>query len=145
MPTYTYTDQDNRPDMIPAGIYRGSIVSAEEVIAKSSGNEMISLTWEVDGNHALIYDNLVFTEKAAWKIDTLLKATGHAPANKGDEIELNADDMIGWAAPLNVGVDKYVDGAGNEREKNVIVQYVTNKPEVVEPTVVDPKDDLPFG
>ena len=53
--------------------------------------------------------------------------------------------MIGWTAPLNVGVDTYVDGAGNEREKNVIVQYVTNKPEVVETTVGDTKDELPVG
>ena len=86
---------------------------------------MIELLWAIDDNGAHVFDNLVFTDKSAWKIDTFLKSTGHAPEAKGEEINLDVETMIGWRAWLNIGLE---DDRLNEGQKhNKILQYITNK------------------
>ena len=125
MPKYTFTDADNRPDSIPAGIYVGTVISAKEKISKASGNDMIELLWNIDDNNAHVFDNLVFTEKSAWKIDTFLKATGHAPESKGAEVNMDVEAMIGWRSWLNIGVED--DRLNEGQKRNKILQYITNK------------------
>ena len=118
---HTYGDEDNRPDAVPAGVYAATIKTATEKISKSSGNEMLEIIWAVDGGPD-VFDYVTFGPKTAYKVDTLLKATGHAPA-KGEEVELKAEDMTGWRAFL----DLRVEDDPQFGRKNKVSKYITDK------------------
>ena len=121
MPKHVFGDEDNRPDVVEPGVYPATIKEAKEKIAKSSGNEMLEIIWQLE-NGLLVWDYLTFSAKTAYKIDTLLKATGHAP-NKGEEIELKGDDMVSWRAFL----DLRVEDDPQFGKKNKVNKYVTDK------------------
>jgi hypothetical protein len=118
---HTYGDEDNRPDAVPAGVYTATIKSACEKISKASGNEMLEIIWAVDGGPD-VFDYVTFGPKTAYKVDTLLKATGNAPA-KGEEVELKAEDMTGWRAFL----DLRIEDDPQFGRKNKVSKYVTDK------------------
>jgi len=118
---HQFNDEDNRPDFVDAGVYPATIKEAKEKLSKSSGNEMLEIIWRLD-NGMLIWDYVTFGEKTAYKVDTLLKSTGHAP-KKGEEVELNADDMVGWRAFL----DLRIEDDKNFGRKNKVSKYVTDK------------------
>lgn len=131
---HTFNDEDNRPDAVEPGVYLATIKTATEKISKSSGNEMLEIIWVVDGGPD-VFDYVTFSPKTAYKVDTLLKSTGHAP-KKGEEVELKAEDMTGWRAFLELRVE---DDPQYGR-KNKVSKYITDKgvPEA-------PKEpDLPF-
>jgi len=118
---HQYNDLDNRPDAVEAGVYPATIKTASEKISKSSGNEMLEIIWAVDGGPD-VFDYVTFGPKTAYKVDTLLKATGHAPV-KGEEVELKAEDMTGWRAFL----DLRVEDDPQFGRKNKVSKYVTDK------------------
>jgi len=109
---YTYNDEDNRADFCPAGIYAGTIKWADDTKLSKGGDEQLNVRWVMDDNGSGAFDRLTFSEKAGWRVDTFLKATGHQPDAKGKEVELTADMVMGWRAYLNVGVenDRKVEG-----------------------------------
>ena len=118
---HTYSDPDNRLNAVEADVYPATIKTATEKISKSSGNEMLEIIWAVD-NGPDVFDYVTFGPKTAYKVDTLLKATGHAPA-KGEEVELKAEDMTGWRAFLYLRVE---DDPQFGR-KNKVSKYCTDK------------------
>ena len=126
MPRYHYDAEDNRAEEIDPGEYMATIVSAQDKIAKTSGNEMIEICWAVNDNGCRIYDYLTFTEKTAFRIDTFLQACGHAPERAGVDVELNAAEMVGWRAWVKVGL--VPDSRDASRKQNKIVQYIIGKP-----------------
>jgi len=118
---HTYSDLDNRPDFVEAGVYPATIKTATEKISKSSGNEMLEIIWSVDKGPD-VFDYVTFGPKTAYKVDTLLKATGHAPA-KGEEVELKAEDMTGWKAFL----DLRIEDDPQFGKKNKVSKYMTDR------------------
>jgi len=126
---HTFGDEDNRPDFVEAGVYPATIKKAEEKISKSSGNDMIEILWQLE-NGCTIFDYLTFSEKSAFKADTFLKATGHAP-KKGDEVEINADEIVGYRAFLDLVIEPAVKDKDTDAviypAKNKVSKYVTDK------------------
>jgi len=118
---HTFGDEDNRPDAMPPGVYPATIKSAEEKVSKSSGNDMIEIVWQLE-NGLTIFDYLTFGPKTLFKVDTFLKATGHAP-EKGKEVEINAEDIIGRRAFL----DLRVEDEPQYGKKNKVNKYVTDR------------------
>jgi hypothetical protein len=66
----------------------------------------------------LVYDNLVFTEKAFWKIDQFRECTGEKLV-PGQPVVFNADDCIDRRGRLVVMIDTY-----QGRSKNKVDHYV---------------------
>jgi hypothetical protein len=120
---HTFGNKDNIPDLMEPGVYPATIIDAEEKVSKSSGNDMIEIVWELD-NGLRVYDYLVFSEKTAFKVDTLLKATGNAPDTAGVNVELAADEMVGWRAFVELRVEP---AEGSYAAKNKVARYVTDK------------------
>ena len=118
---HTYSDLDNRPDCVEPGVYPATIKTATEKISKSSGNEMLEIIWSVDKGPD-VFDYVTFGPKTAYKVDTLLKATGHAPT-KGEEVELKAEDMTGWRAFL----DLRIEDDPQFGKKNKVSKYMTDR------------------
>jgi hypothetical protein len=136
-------------NLIPGGEYPFEVVSAEEQISKSSGNDMIKLVVGVsteDGGTRNIFDYLVGSEGSAYKVRGFAVATGHL--DKYDNGELKADEMVGWSGWCRVGIQK--DKTGQYPDKNVIRDYFakangaapTAKPKGQAPAMVD--EDIPF-
>jgi hypothetical protein len=116
-----YDDLDNRPDAVEPGVYPATIKNATEKISKSSGNEMLEIVWQLE-NGLLVFDYLTFGEKTAYKVDTFLKSVGKQP-EKGKEIELNAEEMTGWRA----FIDLRVEDDQQFGKKNKVNKYCTDK------------------
>jgi hypothetical protein len=136
--THVFNDEDNKPDTVEPGVYAATIEQATEKVSKSSGNEMLEILWSIDVNGLIVYDYLVFSEKTGFKVDTLLKATGNAPA-KGETVELNAGEMSGWRAFIELTIEddpKY-------GKKNKVVKYVTSEGQPPELPKKE-KQSLPF-
>jgi hypothetical protein len=87
----------------------------------AAGNEMIELQIRIitgSGKGPLIYDNLVFVEKAYWKIDQFREATGEKLV-PGQQVVFNADDCIDRRGRLVVLIDVY-----EGRSRNKVDHYV---------------------
>ena len=71
-------DPDARPDMLPEGDYRARLISAEATVAQSSGNPMVTCTYQVtapaEHRGAQLRDYVAFTENSSWKIAQTAKA-----------------------------------------------------------------------
>lgn len=113
--------------ILEPGEYTFRVVNATQKQSKA-GNPMI----EVEARHVQddgsegrkIYDNLVFTEKALWKVDQFLAAVGKHPG-EGKEITLDAEDMIGLEFRAKVGVEK----DNKDRDRNFVESYVFEEEE----------------
>jgi hypothetical protein len=96
MPAFKFNDSTNRPPFEDPGDYTITIVDYSFATAQSSGNEMLELTMETPSG-VRVYDNLVFTEKAYFKIDTALKcfmpSKGVRLPEKGEEFDID-DDFV---------------------------------------------------
>lgn len=77
---------------IEPGIHEFTVVNAQETQSKA-GNDMISLELQVGDEGATVFDNLVSTPKALWKIEQFCKCVGLDFSRN----ELNETDCIGMA------------------------------------------------
>lgn len=93
MPSYTYKDSQARKPFEEPGDYLCQIEDFEFKFS-SNGNEMLVLKIRTQ-NGALIYDNLIFVDKAMWKIDHALKSflpsMGKEPPAKDENFEIDED------------------------------------------------------
>ena len=106
MPTYKQSEpQQSGKYFVEPGVYRVEIENAVEKRSQA-GNEMIKLVCRVvlpDGTLGPeIWDHLVFTPKAAWKIDQFLASIGQAVV-AGEEVNIDAGDLIGQTALAEIG------------------------------------------
>jgi hypothetical protein len=94
MPSFTYQDSEARKPYEEPGEYHVKIIDFDWKIARSSGNDVLSLKLQTDSG-VIIYDNLVFTENAMWKIDHALKcflpSKGVEAPKKGENFDMNND------------------------------------------------------
>jgi hypothetical protein len=123
MPTYKQSNSEpSAPiETLAPGRYGFEVIAADEVVAKS-GNEMIKLNLKVASKPNRVWDNLVFTEKAFWKIDQFLVGTG-ANLSEGAEVEVTADGCLGLTGIVELGVEPGM-GANSDREFNNVVKYI---------------------
>lgn len=94
MPVYTYRDSAPRKPYEEPGEYKVTVENFEFGIASGSGNAILKLVLRTEAG-ALVYDNLVFTDKSFWKIDHALKAflpsKGFTAPGKNESFDLNFD------------------------------------------------------
>ena len=123
MPTYTQSNSEpSTPiETLAPGRYGFEVIAADEVVAKS-GNEMIKLNLKIAAKPNRVWDNLVFTEKAFWKIDQFLVGTG-SNLDEGAEVEVTADGCLGLTGIVELGVEPGM-GANSDREFNCVVKYI---------------------
>jgi hypothetical protein len=141
MPTYT---QNQAADLLPDGLYSFYVKNAEETTS-TTGNPLIKLTLQVNGTFT-IYDNLVFTENAFWKIDQFRLCTGEVLGKPGSNASLEADDCVQRRGQVSVGSDEFPKGSG--RNRNIVMEYMNPKtsgpiPATPAPRQPDP-DNIPF-
>jgi hypothetical protein len=116
MPSYTASEPAERPDHVPPGDYAVEVIDAVETVSKN-GHDMIELKLRT-GKGSILYDFLVFTPSAFWKIDAFRAATGEA-IEPGEEIEITADNLIGRTATARLVAEEY-----NGRTRNKVAAWV---------------------
>ncbi len=130
MPSFTYQDSEARKPFEEPGEHTVT-VEEHEFKFSSAGNEMLVLKIRTDGG-ALIFENLVFTEKAWWKIDQALKAflpsRGKKPPTKGDNLDIDNDWVVENLLGARGRVILTKETGTNGKVRNNIESYVIPKP-----------------
>ncbi len=119
MPTYKASTPTERPDFIEPGDHEVEVIDAVETVSKS-GHEMIELKLRT-GTGSLLYDFLVFTSNAFWKIDAFRASTGEL-VMPDEDVEISGEDLIGRIGTARLIVDEY-----NGRKRNKVVGWLTPK------------------
>jgi hypothetical protein len=145
MPTYT----QGLDITLPEGTYDFVVADANDKQSQS-GNDMIELQLIIkgpDGQESKIFDNLVFSPKAFWKIDMFRVCTGDKLV-AGQSVEFNAEDCLDRTGKCYVIVDKY-EGRERNRVKEYLDRDAIDKPALSQQTVSARKpqpvdDELPM-
>ena len=129
MPTYT----QGLDITLPEGIYEFVVADANDKRSQG-GNDMIELQLIIkgpDGQESKVYDNLVFTPKAFWKIDMFRVCTGDKVV-KGQSVEFDATDCLDRTGKCYVIVDKYEGRERNKVSQPVFARYLNTSESTVE-------------
>ena len=138
MPSYRSSEPTSRPDYVEPGEYTVEVINAEETTSQK-GSDMIELKLRVQPSGAVIFDHLVFTESAFWKIDAFRAATGET-VTPDQDVEIRADDFIGRTGRARLTVEEF-----NGRKRNKIAAWLP--PKATQSADIKPKtndDDVPF-
>ena len=106
MPSYRSSEPTIRPDYVEPGDYTVEVINASESISQKSRNELIELKLKVEPSGAIIYDNLVFTPNAFWKIDAFRAAIGEIVL-PDEEVEIHADEFIGKRGLARLTIEEF--------------------------------------
>jgi hypothetical protein len=109
MPTYTQTEPKEKVTyFVEPGVYEVEVENAVEKRSQS-GNDMIKLDVKVilrDGTDGpTCWDYLVFTPKAAWKIDAFRASCGEAVI-PGEPCSIEAQNLIGKRGLAYIGEEE---------------------------------------
>ena len=105
----TYTQQEPKAAPLTPGKHKVEIEGAELKISDRTNNEYIRLKCRIknaDGtNGSTIFDNMVFTPKAAWKIDQVREALGFAIV-PNETASVVPEDLLGRTGTVTVEFDE---------------------------------------
>jgi hypothetical protein len=138
----TYKQSEPKAPQITAGKYKVEIEGAELKFSDRSKNEYIRLKCRVklsDGtNGSTIYDNMVFTPKAAWKIDQVREALGFAII-PNEDASVEPEHLVGRTGTVIVELN---DDTGYHE----IASWMSPKSSAPAPKAKPAKetDDIPF-
>jgi predicted metal-dependent phosphoesterase TrpH len=109
---------------VEPGIYRVEVKNAVEKTSQN-GNAMIKLVCKIllkdDVEGPEVWDHLVFTAKASWKIDQFLASIGQAVV-PGEEVSVEATDLVGEVGVAEIGEEA---GTNNPDQRfNNIARWV---------------------
>lgn len=162
--TYDEPEEGGNYAVLPKGEYSFHIVEINSMTQSRNHNPMLPIKLEFlgpQGTKTQVYENLVFTEAAAWKVKQFLKCVGGNNLEPGRRIDFEDPQFIAWLAKrtgkakLKIG---HYTKDGKEYEKNEVEAFTYDKadappsasaapapkpaPAAVEEEV-DP-DDIPF-
>jgi hypothetical protein len=138
MPEYiSGPDTSGREDVIPEDDYRFTVDDAVEKESRNTGNPMIELELLIshNGKQIRVYDHLVFTRKAFWKIDQFRVAIGEKLV-EGQKVNFEAENCIGREGRCHLIIDTF-----EGKTRNKVDSYL---PPAVSLNESGEPDDLPF-
>lgn len=122
--------------LLEPGEYIAFVEEAREGTSEK-GNPKIELKLSVCGS--TVYDTLVFTETAAWRIDCFLKACGLAP-EKGAFIDVTARTCERAVGRVRIGTRPGLKDLS--KVYNCVEAWLTDKESVA--AADGARDDIPF-
>jgi len=156
---YTYNNSEGAPSLVEPGEYYVKAVKYETGFT-TNNNDKITIHLQIKEG-PITYENIVFTEKAMWKMDLVLKAFTISkklplPA-EGQNVKIDEDFMkkyiIGGYAKAMIELHEY-NGKKTNRVSKWVVPTELPEPVVQEPvqepeptfelTSEEEDDDVPF-
>lgn len=125
----------------PIGEYNFIVVEVEKTFSKSSGNPMLKVRLDLQGADGCVFDNLVLSDKAMFKVVTFFESIGLK--KKGEELAMSigdaADKAAGMEGRCKIKHETYNGKVGAKVESYIILdaKKAATAPEIKE-------DDLPF-
>jgi hypothetical protein len=116
MPSFT---ADSGSGLLPDGDYMFTVTEASLKTTKN-GDEMITVTLEImwGDDSYLIWENLVFTKKAQWKVLQFMICLGEHYLD-GEKVDVEPTDLIGREGKAAVITEEY-DG----KKKNKVANFL---------------------
>lgn len=169
MPTYKASEPKQAATyFVEPDIYEVEIKTAVEKTSEKNGNPMIKLDVAVilDGAEGpTMWEYLVFTAKASWKIDQVMASIGK-PTMPGEDVNIEPEHIIGERGVALIGeeagstnpdhrfnkIERWLFGkekndwlANKGKPKAVQVDtHIKAKANAYKPEVTDNDDDIPF-
>ncbi len=143
MPSYTTSKptEGGASFLVEPGEYELRLIDAKESMSQA-GNEMLELTHRIilpDGSEGpKVYDRLVFTEKAMWRVDQYVAACGKHPG-EGQTLDLYPSLMFGWTCRAKLKVGEY-----NNKKRNEIEEYLIDESTIGAVAGQEKEDEVPF-
>tara|TARA_B100001123_G_scaffold228673_1_gene257307 strand:- start:136 stop:576 length:441 start_codon:yes stop_codon:yes gene_type:complete len=127
MPSITFTEEAPRSEtaMMPQTLEKGEYelrIKDYEFRTSRAGNEIINLMFEEKRTKKYIWDNLVFTPKAQWKIKQFLGAIEQKVGESANMDENYMNNIVGEHLWVEVGTDTY-----EGKTKNTVEKYLGGK------------------
>jgi hypothetical protein len=119
VPHYTYDEPEDRQYVVlEPGEYDFVIAEVFAFETAKTGNEYLPLKLHIKPE-GTVFDNLVFTDKAKFRIDQLLKSIGKAPP-PGSSVDFDDPSwLVGCKGRCQLVVDEY-----KGKKKNKVEAYV---------------------
>lgn len=155
--TYAEPEEGGNRILLPKGEYPFRVAEVNDVeYARATNNPYIPIRLEVTGEEgtAKVYENLVFTEKAKWKIDSFLKAIW-GKAEEGKRIDWTSPEFIQWLIGRTGRCKvKVAPVKGKDYDRNEVDEFLYDRdasaavkkeaPPVAAPADDVDDDDIPF-
>lgn len=147
-----YITQSTGSEILPDGSEWDFIVEDAHEKQSQAGNMMIELKLRIlnrsGGKGPLIYDNLVFLEKAFWKLDQFREATGEKLV-QGQRVIFGEDDCLDRRGRLVVMIDNYQGKTRNKVDFYVapsigVTEETRSEPVAVSTNELGEPDNIPF-
>ena len=126
----------------PIGEYDFMVESVEKTYAQSSGNPMLKIKMDLRGADGCVFDNLVLTDKAMFKVVTFLESIGLK--EKGKELTMSigdaADKAVGKEGRLKIKHETY----NGELRAKVDHCIITQSKTAAKAPEIGNTDDVPF-
>lgn len=129
-------DEASARGLLPPKDYDFDVSDAVECRSKS-GNDQIKVKLHISGRY--IFDYLVATKKAAWKMHNFCEAVGLADNYQSGEIR--AEDLIGRSGKLLLTIEKSTNPEYPD-PKNAVEDYLPAASEEI--SLAKDDDDIPF-
>lgn len=123
MPTFTTgTPGEGARGPVTPGTYRLRVIESVEKLSKAN-NIMVEQKYDILDNDGqkigTVYDNLVFTEAAKWKLDNYLRALGKHPGPDQD-IDIQCRHQLGEELLADIGHEPGKNG----KVYNAVLDYL---------------------
>jgi hypothetical protein len=120
--------------ILDVGVHDVTVTAAEEVTSRNNTPGFKLTLANNDG--ADIWDFIYVTDKTLWKVNQVLDALGHTPANG----QLDVNKLVGLRATITIDTEVY-DG----KTRNRVTEYsAPAEPGGGTPTIPVAEDDIPF-
>ena len=142
--TLPATAEQKEFSLPPVGEYSFIVVSIEKTYAKSSGNPMMKVRLDLQGADGCVFDNLVLSESAMFKVVTFFESIGLK--KKGEALTKSIGDLADEAKGLE-GRCKIFHEPYNGKMQAKVKEYIvleSKKPVELTPADEAALDDLPF-
>ena len=121
------------------GIYEVEVSAAAHSLSPR-GDDKITLILK-DSEDRQVNDDLYFTEKAAWRIDLVMKALKLSEGmEKGHSCEITPELFVGRKGKVDLRFRTYQDKEGKDKQIMEVKRWLLPEPKVEEKK----KDGLPY-
>lgn len=116
-----FQDSEELEFLTEPGTYDAKITHIDEGLTTDNKDQITVRVTTREGKS--IADVLQFTEKSQWRIDQFIRAVfGAGAPNKGENVVLSADWLVGKKVTIETFLDKYKDKTTNEPRERLKIR-----------------------